>query len=336
LCLAPFDIISYNGSEWQGKRYDETHKKLCQLFDGAHKITPVRYKTAKDKNDLTAIFTEWVTNEGGEGLVVHTANDGMPGSGMYKIKPRQTIDAAVVGFSETDAGGEVRTLLYALMTEDGHYQIIGRTGNGLDATQKKELYTRLIKTKIDSDYLEVDSNHAAFHIVRPQMVVELSMNDVLTENATGGIKNPLIALQNDVLKRHGVTSGFSFIAAVIERCRDDKNAANKSDVRLSQIALPPLEKASVQPEQNAPSTVLKRTVYTKESGGATAVQKYMVWKTNKTGNYTDYAFSYTNFSAARKEPLSVDVRLSNSEAQILQIYNEFIAKEVKTGWIEAK
>ena len=95
-----------------------------------------------------------------------------------------------------------------------------------------------------------------------------------------------------------------------------------------------MEKASVQPEQNAPSTLLKRTVYTKESGDTTAVQKYMVWKTNKTGNYTDYVFSYTNFSSTRKEPLLVDVRLSNSEAQIMRIYNEFIAKEVKTGWIE--
>ncbi|GMO51940.1 MAG: hypothetical protein Ta2G_09700 [Termitinemataceae bacterium] len=333
LCLAPFNIISYNGIDWVGKRYDETHKTLSHLFEAAHRITPVLYAKAKDKSELKTIFSKWVTEEGSEGLVVHTANDAIPGSGMYKIKQRQTIDASVVGFSEADAGGEVRTLLYALRNEEGNYQIIGRTGNGLDAAQKKELYTKLIKTKITSDYLEVDSNHAAFHIVNPHLVIELSVIDIIAENASGNIKNPVLCSKNDTLKRCGITNGFSFITAVIERLRDDKNAQNADDVRLSQITLPPPEKSETATCQNAPSTLLKRTVYTKGSGGGTAVQKYMVWKTNKTDNYTAYVFSYTNFSATRKDPLSVDVRLSNNESQIMQIYNEFIAKEVKAGWI---
>lgn len=65
------------------------------------------------------------------------------------------------------------------------------------------------------------------------------------------------------------------------------------------------------------------------------VMKFLVWKTNKEheGNYPAYVFTYTNFSASRAEPLALEVRVSNSEAQIMGFYRDYAAKNVKTGWI---
>jgi hypothetical protein len=63
------------------------------------------------------------------------------------------------------------------------------------------------------------------------------------------------------------------------------------------------------------------------------VQKFLVWKTNKEQHgYPAYVLSYTNFSSERSEPLTLDMRVSNDEQQIMQLYTEFIGKNVKSGW----
>jgi hypothetical protein len=192
--------------------------------------------------------------------------------------------------------------------------------------------------KIPSNYVEVDSNHAAFHLVKPELVVELSVNDVLTENAAGLIRNPLLTLQKNKLNKIGAAPGYSFVSAIIERFRDDKTV-NPVDLRLSQIPAPAaLTPAAlpVLPTETAPSQVLFRQVYKKESSSM-MIQKYVVWRTNKGGRARDYpsfVFSYTNFSTGRAEPLSIEVRISESKEQIMDLCQRCIAKEVKTGWVQ--
>ncbi|WP_010256803.1 ATP-dependent DNA ligase [Treponema primitia] len=345
LRLAPFDIVSIDGVQWQGENYGKTHAQLGYIFTDTQFAGPVRCTVCHNKFEVQSIFAEWVEGEGSEGLVVRTGKNG-----LYKIKPRQTIDAAVVGFSEVDGGGAVRSLLYALMKtengEAGQYQIIGRTGNGLTTEQKKSLYSCLMAQKIPSNYVEVDSNHAAFHLVKPELVVELSVNDVLTENAAGLIRNPLLALQGSGLNKIGAAPGYSFVSAVIERFRDDKTV-NPVDVRLSQFSVQAeLSSAAmpVVPAKIAPSKVLFRRVYKKEASPM-MVQKYVVWCTNKgetprninsVGNkdYPSFVFSYTNFSAGRAEPLAIEVRVSESKEQIMDLCRRCIEKEVKTGWVQ--
>jgi hypothetical protein len=43
-------------------------------------------------------------------------------------------------------------------------------------------------------------------------------------------------------------------------------------------------------------------------------------------------FSYTNFSVSRADPLALEVRVSNNEAQIMGFYRDYTVKNVKTGW----
>ncbi|MDR2767263.1 MAG: DNA ligase, partial [Treponema sp.] len=178
LRFAFFDILSLNGADWR-KPFEETRETLSKIFN-ADSCAPVRCEKVSSKEKVKELFDQWVTREGGEGLVIRGG-----GQTAIKIKPRMTVDAAVIGFSESEARSTVRTLLYALRKEDGSYQVIGRTGNGLSGEQKQELFTRLMPLKIFSNYIEVDSNHAVFHIIKPELVLELSANDVLCETASG-------------------------------------------------------------------------------------------------------------------------------------------------------
>jgi ATP-dependent DNA ligase len=333
LHLAVFDIIQIDRSEWR-KPFNETYQRIVSIFGMDYDKSPctaVRAKEAQTNDEVKRLFEKWVIKNGSEGIVLR---GNLPG--MVKIKPRLTVDAAIVGFSETDVKGSVRTLLYALMREDGTYQVIGRTGNGLTAEQRAALYQSLTPDIIPSNYIEVDSNRAVFHLVKPRLVMELSLTDVLAENASGVIKNPVLEYNTPGKMIHsGAVPGYSFVSAVIERFRDDKSV-NTIDTRLEQLSSRVYTNASnnaaVAKQTAQPSTILRREVYRKEGRGE-MVMKFMMWKTNKEGQgYPAYVFSFTNYSSGRAEPLSLDVRISNNEMQIMALYDEFLSKNVKAGW----
>jgi hypothetical protein len=65
------------------------------------------------------------------------------------------------------------------------------------------------------------------------------------------------------------------------------------------------------------------------------VRKFVLLKTNKeaeTDEYPAYVLHYTDFSPNRKDPLSRDVVVSNSQQQIQQLYEQWKEKNIKKGW----
>ena len=332
LRAAPFDIISLDGKPYRGASYADTHKKLGEICGTSELCRPVRMETAGDKARVRELFAKWVTEEGGEGLVVRSE---LPM--IYKIKPRYSIDAAVVGFSEGtgETRGQVRTLLVALMDNDGVFQIIGRCGNGFGEELRKELFPVLLEKKLESKYIETDSNHVAFHMIRPDTVIEINVNDVLFETSAGPILNPRLELKNNVYRRTGSVPGASVVFPVFVRIRDDKTASVQ-DVRLSQlneINYNPYAAQQSAAKEAAASTLLRREVYKKTQGGKLMVQKFLVWKTNKEDlAYPSYVLAYTNYSSDRAEPLQSEARVSDSEGQITALLDEFMEKNIKKGW----
>jgi ATP-dependent DNA ligase len=335
LRLAVFDIISLadaRGTSFTPHGYGDTYKKLREIFSGGRCCAPVLFTSASSKTELKETFNTWVTDQGSEGIVVRSD---LPM--VYKIKPRLSIDAAVIGFSEGsgESAGQVRTLLYALMTEDGRYQVIGRTGNGLSAEQKHELYPVLLEREIKSNYIETDSNHVAFRLIRPGLVMELSVNDVLFENSSGAVINPLLELNSNFWRRSGTIPGFSFVSPVFERFREDKGI-NPQDLRISQVYdhIAPPQAQSLSEANRAGgslprSVMLRREVYRKKL----MVQKFLVWRTNKEEyGYPGYVLSLTNFSSERNEILTTEMRISSDEKQIMELCDDFIAKNIKKEW----
>jgi hypothetical protein len=293
---------------------------------------PVTMQKTSSKTEVKEIYRKWVEDEGSEGLVVRSE---LPL--IYKIKPRYSVDVAIVGFSEGtgDQKGQIRSLLLAMMPEDGQYQIIGRTGNGFDEELKKQLFADFSPKIIESLYIETDSNHVAFHMIKPELVIELMVNDILFETSSGAVINPVLEIVNGQYVRRGSINGISFIYPIFVRFRDDKKVCLE-DVRLSQInSFSYIPADEIKKETELPkSKIIHREVYKKETGNKLMVQKFVVWKTGKEKKteYPAYVFHYTNFSSDRKEPLQRDVFVSDNEEQIMQIMQDVVDKNIKKGW----
>jgi ATP-dependent DNA ligase len=332
LCLAPFDIYELNDALYKSGSYGETYRQLTGIFGTTAVCRPVKMEKVSSKQGVMDFFTQWVEEENAEGLVVRSE---LPL--VHKIKPRYTVDVVVIGFSEGvgDQKGQIRSLLLAMMTEDGKFQIIGRTGNGFDEDLKKQLLIDFTPKIIDSSYIETDSNHVAFHMVQPDTVIELMVNDVLSETSSGAIINQLLLFENNRYIRSSSINGLSFVYPIFVRFRDDKKVC-PDDVRVSQVnafAFVP-QTTIAEGETFQKSKLIHREVYKKVAGDKLMVQKFLVWATGKEKNpeYPAFVFHYTNFSSDRKEPLQRDVYISNNQEQIMQLVNESIAENIKKGW----
>ena len=94
------------------------------------------------------------------------------------------------------------------------------------------------------------------------------------------------------------------------------------------------------PETTAPlelprSTLLRREIFTKKSGGGLSVRKVVAWKTNKDQIdplYPSYVFYFTDFAYARKVPLKTDVRVASTPEKINALADSWIAENITDGW----
>ncbi|MBN2534224.1 MAG: ATP-dependent DNA ligase [Spirochaetales bacterium] len=331
ICLSVFDIIEIDGKQQHFKNYGEKHQKIKEIIGKRNNVFPVELFQAANKQQLQERFKEKI-DQGAEGLVVHCNYPR-----IFKIKPKHTIDAVVVGYSESEEKGSIRTLLVALIREENKYQIIGKVSNGLTDQQKMDLFIALSKKHVPSSYTETDSNKVAFHMIEPGLVVEMGFNDILTESFSKAISNPVLVYTKDSYFLDSVLTGIRPLFPVFERFREDKKA-DAHDVRFSQITdLFYIESKTKQlsPEVLPKSEILSREVYTKEAKNKIMAQKFVVFKTNKEDKderYPAYVFFYTNFSSGRKDPLNREVRVSNDKDQIFDIMEKYKAENIKKGW----
>ena len=328
LCLAPFDLLDLNDEAFQASHYKEKIAKLKSLFDSDY-VRPVEMRSATSIPEVEKIFDEWVTDGGAEGVVVHSE---LPI--VWKVKPRHTLDAALIGFTTGDEG--VRDLMFAVQREDGLFQTFGVTSNGLSDADRQAMLSELQKSSVESAYIQTDSRGVAYQMVKPEVVYELSVSELVAEGNNGKIKwNPLLEFTNAGWICTGQTPGVSALGMTIVRRREDKTP-EPSAIRVSQLTdICPFAEAKAV-GKGKPSELLVRRVFKKVSGAKTMVQKFVIWKTNKeeTGSYPAYVFHHTDYSASRKESLKRDIRVSSDESQIHKIMDDFIAENIKKGWEE--
>ena len=332
LALAPFDIVELDGSEWKAEHYADTHNRLCTIFQD-EQVKPVPMRSASSLDEVQAIYDEWVIGEGAEGLVVHSESPI-----VWKVKQRHTIDAAVIGYTTTERG--IRDLMFAVRREDGLYQMFVLGSSGLSDEDRASIAERLSKTHAESQYVLSDSRGIAYQMVRPEMVMEISVLELVPMGNDGKVKrNPLLKYDDKQgWLMEGVTPGVSVLGITIERERTDKKPT-ETDVRLSQLTdIVPFEEAEGANAKTEPSTLLERHVYKKNSGEKVMLHKFVLWKTNKehTGRYPAYVMYHTDFSSGRKEMIKRDMAYSNDEKQIREILAAEIADNVKKGWEEVK
>ncbi|MCP4162138.1 MAG: hypothetical protein GY760_18860 [Deltaproteobacteria bacterium] len=328
LKFAAFDIIQPEDSPYKNSL--ETFEELKTIFPAEGTLHYLDAKVVESRNEIKEIFINKVEEGGEEGVIVK------PSQGFtYKIKPKHTFDAVVVGYAEGDGDREglVRDLLLAFMREDNTYQIFGHLHHGFTDDERRELLKELESERIESNYIEVARNKVAFQMIKPERVIEFSTIDLISESATSVIRKTCLKYEDGKLIIDSVMPSVSCSVPQFIKFRDDKKAVYE-DVRFSQIddfiEVPKEGAVKDLPE----STIIKREVYVKESKGKKMVRKFLLWKTNKEEQqeFPAYVFFYTDFSPNRKDLLKKNIIVSDSEEQIGKIFQDSVKDNVKKGW----
>ena len=337
LRFAVFDLMSID-NETPSECFSDTWIQIEQIFGKGELVHPVEAKMVKDAEGIDRLFEEWVENDGAEGLVARSDD-----AGLFKIKPRHTLDLAVIGFTEStdDRQGLIHDLLLAVMRGDGTLQVVTRVGGGFSTEQRREMLSDLKDMVVDSEYAEVNSDHVAYQMVRPDWVVEVSCLDLISQTTRGGPVNRMVLEYADNgSQMYNVVRRLP-LAAVISpqfvRRREDKSVL-RDDVRIGQVSdvvEVPLTDSNARQLTLPESEILRREVYTKEAKGETMVRKFVLIKTNKeseSDEYPAYVVHYTDFSPNRKTPLAREVRVSKSREQIVELYEGLKTANIKKGW----
>ena len=334
--FAVFDIISIDGENVE-TGYAETWEKIEKTFNKGKAVHPVETVKIKGHREILAHYKKWVEDEGAEGVVVRSDS-----AGSFKIKPRHNIDAAVIGFTEStdDRQGMLHDILLGVVRSDGSVHVLCRVGGGFSDEQRREMLSDLQDMVVESEYAEVNSDHVAYQMVKPNWVAEISLLDLISQNTRGGAVNRMVLNWNKADSRYEVVRRLPLVSVISPqfiRIREDKSF-NETDVRLSQVTdLVPVAMSEVNASEMkmAASEIQEREVYVKTLKGELLVRKFVRWKTNKEsdgGDYPAYVVHYTDFSPTRKVPLSREVRVSNSEKQIKELYEELKEDNIKKGW----
>ena len=335
LCFAVFDILEIDGKPAPAV-YAEVFKKIESCFKNGKRVHPVETQRGKAVEDVVKLFEKWVEGDGAEGLVFRSDS-----GGLFKIKPRISLDVAVLGFTEgtDDRVGMIHDMLVGLMRKDESFHILGRVGGGFEDDQRREWFSDLKDLSAESNYAEINDG-VAYQMVKPEWVVEISVLDLINQTTRGGSIDRMVLgydMPKNMYQSIRRLPLASPISPVFLRKREDK-AVRQADLRLNQIAdvveVPMLERDARQLSLPK-SEMLRREVYTKTLKGNLMVRKLLLWKTNKEseeGRFPAFVAYYTDFSPNRATPLDRDIRVSNSREQIEQLWDEMKAEYVVKGW----
>ena len=331
-----FDIISIDGED-AGESYPVTFQTIENLFADGKLVHNVETELTNSIGDIEKLFDKWVEKEGAEGLVVRSDS-----AGLFKVKPRHTLDAVVVGFTEStdDRAGMMHDLLLAVARTDGTLQILCRVGGGFSEDERRKMLSDLQDMVVTSEYAEVNSDYVAYKMVRPEWVIEISCLDLISKTTRGGDINRMVLNYENESSEYKVVRRLP-LATVISpqfiRRREDKQA-HPGDISFSQVT-DRVEVAMIDCEAKSfklpKSEIIRREVYTKEAKGKTMVRKFVLIQTNKqddTKEYPAYVMHYTDFSPNRKAPLDREVFISDSKGQIESLYALCKEENVKKGW----
>jgi len=296
---------------------DESIVERLNVVNGLVHAIP---QHALKPNDLVNFYDNWVNDLGFEGVV---AKD-LKNHAIYKIKPKHTIDAVIVGY--VGDNNEQTSYLLALQHYDGSYQVIGSV---------KNTDYHILFSEVKSEFKTTDSSHTLYTMVNPtcSIILEISFNDIIT-----GTKRPNIIFdsKHKIYSPIGKTPLVSLIGANIVRERQDKNCLSQIDIRATQLnEFVDFDALTVPTfiKQNE-STILDREVYTKTTKGNLCVKKFYIWKTNKEG-YPPFVFLYTDYSPKRAEPLVRTLECGSNYDTVKSILDNYKAREIKRGWTNA-
>ena len=338
LCMGCFNIYDLDGVDLS-MDYDTALAKMRGLFGKTDKVHPVETVSGDGSAAVLKQFNKWVLEEGEEGVVARS-----PTAGVYKIKPRHSLDLAVIGFTESldDRAGMLHDLLLAVVRPSGNFQLISRVGGGFSDEQRGTILKQVQQRVVESDFREVNSDRVAYQMVSPGLVIEIECLDLISRTSRGNTIDKMVLEWNEEGSRwEGVRRLplCSVLSPQFIRFRDDKKAT-PDDIRLSQITdivdIPDINR--VAEEEVLPNAeILKRLVATKTLKGGLMVRKILAIQTNKQDASKDhpaFVLHVTDFSPNRKSQLQFDLKVTSSRDQLTTLFEHAKKEYIKKGWEE--
>ncbi|MCK5726486.1 MAG: ATP-dependent DNA ligase [Thiotrichaceae bacterium] len=335
LKFAVFDILEKNETEYLMENAFERMDLIKEIIPSTGNMHYVSHQITESLHEVSEYYKEQVEINEHEGIVVKTE-----GFTTFKVKPKFTFDAVIVGFAQSDGerSNLLRDFLLAFRKDDGSYQIFAHLSHGFSDEQREKLLTEYKEKVVPSDFTEVARNKLGFQMVKPETVVEFSCLDVINQDSKGDINKMNLNYDDD----NGYTANYhqatvSATIPVFLRFREDKQASIE-DTHFKQVLdVVSFDDISTNDQADKAKTeIIKRQVYTKESRGSLMIKKLLLLKTNKEGHddYPAYVLHVTDFSSGRKDPLKKEVLVTNSKEQIHELYDAALAKHIKKGWEE--
>jgi len=336
LAFAVFDIYELDGEDLS-VTYDDSLANIEKLFAGGELIHPVDTVAGENARAVLKQFKTWALEEGAEGVVARS-----PTAGMFKVKPRHSLDLAIVGFSEglEDRSGMIHDLLCAVVRPTGRYQLVAKVGGGFSDKERLSLFKALSKRVAESDFREVNSDRVAYQMIKPGLVVEIECLDLISRTSRDNTIEKMI-LEWSGKSWEGVRRLplVSILSPQFIRLRDDKKSSPE-DSGIDQLAdivdIPDLDRVAKEvalPE----AKIIARAVATKTAKEKTMVRKVIVIKTNKeeaSQDYPAYVLHITDFSPNRATKLQTAVKVSVDKEQIMELFDSAKKEKFKKGWTE--
>ncbi|HWB03884.1 MAG TPA: hypothetical protein VG796_12730 [Verrucomicrobiales bacterium] len=332
--LAILDVVMHDGRDLRSEQSNflATWELLGDLAGAdANRLVHRAEGSVISGADLPRLFDER-TAGGLEGMVIRRLDR----PEVCKLKPRLTIDTAVVGFVEGEFEGNhgMMSLLTALAypSSGGSMQLqsIARVGSGFNDQDRVDWLNRLSSHRTAAPLAMSDSDGRPVTFVRPGFVVEIEAEDMLPadEEASG---QQVFGWDNSRWSFDGLAACPRLLFPTFHRIRPDKEFNPKS-VRLAQLN----GRELISPElinRHLPALeVLRRDVYTKEARGAVAVRKLVVTRRPSTAGAFPYVIFWTDYSAGRKTPLEVTTLFAHTESRAEALVKKLIEENVTKGF----
>ncbi len=339
--LAVFDAVMHNGHDLRPHQAEflTIWKLLGELAgDDAQKLAHRAEGSEVSGADLSKVFDS-ITSGGLEGVVIRRLDR----AEVCKLKPRISIDAAVVGYVDGEFEGKhgVMSLLTALAyptpVNDRVIQLqsIARVGSGFTDQDRLDWLNRVGSSRVEAPLAMSDSDGRPVRFVRPAIVVEVEAEDVLPadEEASGQQVfgwNP----SKDRWSFDGLAACPRLLFPTYHRIRGDKEFSPQA-VRLFQLARREIAAPELINRDMPALEIVRREVYAKEVKGALAVRKLVIGRRPSTSGAFPYVIFWTDYSAGRKTPLEVSTLFAHTEARAEALAKKLLEENVTKGFERA-
>ena len=299
----------------------EKQKEFTHVIQ--HKI--IKYK------EIKKFFEDIVKKNGSEGLIVR--NDSV----VYKIKKEETVDLLITGYTLGNKANQIRSISLGVFLNNKEIMHVGSCGN-IPTNLRKNLYKKLLKLKVNSNFQKIASNGSAYNFVKPEIVCEVKLLELQGDKSNDEpIRHLKFEYSNKSLNATGRARSVSVLNSNLVNIRSDKKA-NFDDCGLSQIirisGIPKSEFKEVSSKDLPKSKIIKREIFKKESKKGIAIRKFLFWKSNKekSSDYPSFLCYYLDYSEGRSDPIKRKLYPFEDEKLGLGHLKKLIDKNIKKSW----